>query len=486
MSKISANECAGRHVRFNAIMPTYMSGQPEDMNAVLNLGRVVEDTVERNSWGKSRSDRMCCFPNTRGLHRASGDAPFETQNFTHDKDTESSHIATTAFYANSVINWQTGAISEVMGGMGQSLHPSWCHVNKSYTPSSRRTQVAACAYKDKSHKSASRIIKHKRCTNANQKRYKQVKYLKDVQVCNVASNRKDQFMTSDSIRRNIVVCDGGDTTDDAIQPNSSCSGVYCLHIHDGDLWVADRINASLGLRFIWPGETLPIFIGLPRNESLGIMNDGRSICSAIRSCASTQQQLLARGTQNHVFMENGNKYCCVGAHPGRAKRGVLSGLYRLKNGIPSNKWDSIHKLLKCTEYAFDRFMDTDIIRHISCARLRVNFKTMEPSTSSSYQKTARYYNGLGFGINLYLKSHIDQDFTMSIVQAHTNNRDYQVNNKILCYFEFPRIDLAVALWPGDFLLINPQEPHSISSRCRSEDEIFCISSYLKNGCSRSE
>jgi hypothetical protein len=60
-------------------------------------------------------------------------------------------------------------------------------------------------------------------------------------------------------------------------------------------------------------------------------------------------------------MEKGNKYCCVGAQPGRAKRGVLSGLYRLKNGFPSNKWDSIHKLLKRVEYVFDRFMDTDII-----------------------------------------------------------------------------------------------------------------------------
>ncbi len=167
MSKISANERARRHVRFNAIMPTYMSRQPEDMNAVCDLGCVVEDAVEHNSWGKSRSDWMCCFPNTGGLHHTSGDAPFKTQNFTHDNDTESSHIATTAFYANSNINWQTGAISEVMGGMGQSLHPSWCHVNKSYTPSSRRTQVAACAYKDKSHKSASQMTKHKRCTNAD-------------------------------------------------------------------------------------------------------------------------------------------------------------------------------------------------------------------------------------------------------------------------------------------------------------------------------
>ncbi len=171
MSKISANERARRHVRFNAIMPTYTSGQPEDMNAVHDLGCVVEEAVERNSWGKSRSDRMCCYPNTGGLHRTSGDAPFKTQNFTHDKDTESSHIATTAFYANIDLNWQTGAISEVMGGMGQSLHPSWCHVNSSYTPSSRRTQVPACAYKDKSHKSASRMTKHKRCTNTNRKCY---------------------------------------------------------------------------------------------------------------------------------------------------------------------------------------------------------------------------------------------------------------------------------------------------------------------------
>jgi hypothetical protein len=191
MSKISTNERAGQHVRLNVIMPAFMSGQPENMNAVRNLGRVVEDAVERNSWGKSRSDWMCRFPNTRGLHCTSGDAPFpfETQKFTHNNNTESSHIASTAFYANSNINWQTGAISEVMGGMGQSLHPSWCHVNKSYTSLSRRTQVAACAYKDKSHKSASWMMKHKRCTNANQKCYKQVKYLKDVQVCNVVSNR---------------------------------------------------------------------------------------------------------------------------------------------------------------------------------------------------------------------------------------------------------------------------------------------------------
>jgi hypothetical protein len=68
---------------------------------------------------------------------------------------------------------------------------------------------------------------------------------------------------------------------------------------------------------------------------------------------------------------------------------------------------------------------------------------------------------------------------MSIVQAHINNHDYQVNDRTVCYVAFPRIGIAVALWPGDFLLFNPQEPHSISSRCKAKDKIFCASSYLK-------
>ncbi len=106
---------------------------------------------------------------------------------------------------------------------------------------------------------------------------------------------------------------------------------------------------------------------------------------------------------------------------------------------------------------------------------------MEPSPSLTHKKLARYYNELGFGINVYLRSHINRDFTLSIVQAHIDNHDYQVDDRILCYFTCPKIGMAVALRPGDFLLFNPQEPHSISLHCKSGDKIFCISSYLKMG-----
>ena len=41
-------------------------------------GSVLEDAVERNSWGKSRCEQMCRFPNSGGLHHTCGDAPLET------------------------------------------------------------------------------------------------------------------------------------------------------------------------------------------------------------------------------------------------------------------------------------------------------------------------------------------------------------------------------------------------------------------------
>jgi hypothetical protein len=100
---------------------------------------------------------------------------------------------------------------------------------------SRRTQGATNAYKDKPHKSARYTTKHKRGVNANRKRYKQIKYLKDVQVCNVASNRRVQLMSSDYIRKSIVVCNEGDTTSDAIKNTSALNSPHYLQIHVGDL-----------------------------------------------------------------------------------------------------------------------------------------------------------------------------------------------------------------------------------------------------------
>ncbi len=85
-------------------MPKYTSEQQEDMEpAVRDLGHVVEDAIERNSWGKSRSDRKCCFPNTGGLHRTSGNAPLDTQNISLNNGTIlGSHIGPTKTHTRKI------------------------------------------------------------------------------------------------------------------------------------------------------------------------------------------------------------------------------------------------------------------------------------------------------------------------------------------------------------------------------------------------
>ena len=150
------------------------SDERDSMKAVKDLERVVETAIERNSWGKSRSDMMCRFPNTGGLHCTSGKAPFDTQNISYDNGTFGSRTKGPTKTQTSKINDHGRTITPIVGGTTPTLNPSWCHVNKSNTPSSKRTRVAACAFKGKSHKSASRMTKHKRDTNTNQKHYKQV------------------------------------------------------------------------------------------------------------------------------------------------------------------------------------------------------------------------------------------------------------------------------------------------------------------------
>ena len=237
---------------------------------------VCGHAVERASWGKSECECKCHFPNTGGLHRTSRDTLLETHH---------------------------------------SPHPPWCHVHKSNSPSSRRTQVAAVAFIHKKEESTKHSIIHRRLVNANNKSLKQFYLLKDVKVCSVVS-KKIKYLTLDYIKKNIVVCDGGDNECDGIQNTLDFENVCYLRIRDGDLWVADTVNYCKGLRYILPGKSSPVFIRLPRNNALAILNNGRSICRAMSMCAMSQRQSLSRGNGTRVFTEGGNKYCCIGSQQG--------------------------------------------------------------------------------------------------------------------------------------------------------------------------
>ncbi len=270
--------------------------------------------------------------------------------------------------------------------------------------------------------------KQKRYLNTLQKNTKQGNFIKKVKLCNVALSNRVQCLTSKYIKKY-----GGHT-------RQSKRNFY---YHRGIAQWYKQLHAQNiewrfmgcqyrkfynGITFDLQDESSLVFIHLLQNKSLSIMINGRSMCAAMHSCAWTQPQSLSRGKHNHIFTEDNNKYYCVGAQPGRAERGVQSGLYKLKHGFPSSDWDCIHKVLKHAGYAFSMFMDTDIIHYVVVTRQRINFRMMEWSPSSIHAKAARYYNGVGFGVNVFLRCHVDRDFTMSIVQVHMDQISYPCND----------------------------------------------------------
>ena len=106
-----------------------------------------------------------------------------------------------------------------------------------------------------------------------------------------------------------------------------------------------------------------------------------------------------------------------------------------------------------------------------------------PCTNLSYARASRavfqlqIFSGLALGKNVYLSCHRDRDFMMScttiICRAHAHTQ------KILGYFCFPTLGLAVPIRSGELLFFNPDMPHMVSSRCNLSDAVYCVSLYTK-------
>ena len=91
----------------------------------------------------------------------------------------------------------------------------------------------------------------------------------------------------------------------------------------------------------------------------------------------------------------------------------------------------------------------------------------------------KIFGGVAFGYQVHNAIHTDEDFSRSVVTVHVDNLHYRYLSRVVAYFCFPRIGIAVALRPGDIIIFNAQEPHAVSSRCRFDDNVFCVSVYLK-------
>jgi hypothetical protein len=84
----------------------------------------------------------------------------------------------------------------------------------------------------------------------------------------------------------------------------------------------------------------------------------------------------------------------------------------------------MYKTLTCGEQAFDAYSRTDVICHVYEAKKMIGYHTMTNSNCNEHKEESYRFNGIGFGVNVFLRRHTDMDFTLSIVQVHIDN----------CYF----------------------------------------------------
>ena len=140
-------------------------------------------------------------------------------------------------------------------------------------------------------------------------------------------------------------------------------------------------------------------------------------------------------------------------------------------------WDLLVEVVKRMERCFTSYVNTEDIRKLNLARDLIGFDTIAPSNrrSWSFSDRAKIFNGVAFGYNVFLASHRDADYTLSVTSVHIEGHTNCSDDPVVAYFCFPRLGAAVALRPGDVLVFNALEPHANSSCCRESDKLLCLS-----------
>jgi hypothetical protein len=262
---------------------------------------------------------------------------------------------------------------------------------------------------------------------------------------------------------------------------------HCIRINDiipnthPVITILDNPDPNIGLTYQRIDDVLP-FIRLPRSQALSIIGDSclENIMIALEACERLRRTSLVRSDRKRIFGDNGQPvwYTCAGVQVSRNSREVLDSAPFLDK-LQVNHWKELMRVMRWAENCFEYIGDHDVISHIRAAKALLEFKTMSiPSDDSS--SAAKYFGGLAFGCNVFLRCHTDQDYdTMSIAHIHLKGKSkYEVNDEVV-YFCFPTLGAAIPLCPGDFLMFNPRIPHCISSQCREADNVMCLSMYLK-------
>ena len=115
------------------------------------------------------------------------------------------------------------------------------------------------------------------------------------------------------------------------------------------------------------------------------------------------------------------------------------------DALPMNDWLCLMRVMCWAENCFEYIADHKVVSHFHAAKALLDFKTMNIPADESITP-AKYFGGIGFGCNVYLCCHTDEDFTMSAIQVHLKGRTkYELDDEPVVFFYFPSLGVAVPL-----------------------------------------
>ena len=124
------------------------------------------------------------------------------------------------------------------------------------------------------------------------------------------------------------------------------------------------------------------------------------------------------------------------------------------------------ELFRQIEELYARFVDTDQIRLVKEAVDFVETKTFSVPRESAKKANATIYGAYASGVNVYLSSHWDKNFTYCAISIH-QRKPYLESQNVVAYFAFPQLGIAIPLCPVlqsqgatlHIILLQQQEGH---------------------------
>ena len=277
---------------------------------------------------------------------------------------------------------------------------------------------------------------------------------------------QSKSISCDLMDSHAVFVDGGSQSNPQFNPTirqnskSKKKNRIIISIRKGELDIVNHHlhHISKGLLLRPPLASASVNYLLPprkdvptTNASLKNPKNNKNLWHALSAVEEAQRKGTSKGAAKQVITDKENKYFCVGTQTVRAGTGTRPIHYSLQ-AVLEERSLRILKLFKAVEHLYEAWMDTKEIWIINAAINLVKPSTFQIERTNQDLKTTgittRMYGALETGLNVYLNTHTDKDFTFSAFMLCTKGK-YAVNDNVVAYSCFPGLGIGVPLRPGD-------------------------------------